>query len=131
MGLPFVISTRQVINVNSLPRNILTNRLIIDRLQLSQMDDDDSAFSNSLQSQLGQRDAYNSLIKQQYKSFCSCNITFYIMLTYYSLSNYRPNAKQVVQFPSLLKLNPTGEIIDAPNKFRVDSIVFTLKNDLL
>ena len=127
LGLAFVISTRQVINVNSLPRNILTNRLIIDRLQLSQMDDDDSAFSNSLQSQLGQRDAFNSLIKQQYKLYSSCNITFYIMLTYYSLSTYRPNAKQVVPFPSLLKLHPTGEIIDAPNKFRVDSIVFTLK----
>jgi hypothetical protein len=127
LGLDFVISTRQVVNVNSLPRNILTNRIIIDRLQLSIMDDEDSALSNSIHSQLGQRDAFNKLIKQQYNTFSSCNITYFIMLTYYSLSIYRHTAKKLLLPPPLLKLHTTGRILDAPTKFRIDGIVYTLK----
>ena len=49
------------------------------------------------------------------------------MLTYYSLSIRGATGKQQVTAPPLLKLHTTGTILDAPNKFRVDSIIYTLK----
>jgi hypothetical protein len=91
------------------------------------MDDEDSALSNSIHSQLGQRDAFSKLIKQQYNTFSSCNIAYFIMLTYYSLSIYRHTAKKLLLPPPLLKLHTTGRILDAPTKFRIDGIVYTLK----
>jgi hypothetical protein len=45
---------------------------------------------------LGQRDAYNKLNEQQYPTYSSCFITYYIMLTYYSLSIRETTGKQQV-----------------------------------
>ena len=82
------------------------------------MDDEECAIS-----QLGQRDAYNKLIIQQYSANSSCSLTYYIMLTYYSLSICQATGKQTA--PPLLKLHTTGTILDAPTK--VDSIIYTLR----
>jgi hypothetical protein len=49
------------------------------------------------------------------------------MLTYYSLSIRGTTVKQQVTVPKLLQLHTTGSILDAPTKFRVDSIIYTLK----
>ena len=91
------------------------------------MEDEECAVLNGIQSQLGRRDAYNKLIKQQHLTYSSCFITYYIMLTYYSLSIRGATGKQQVTAPPLLKLHTTGTILDAPIKFRVDSIIYTLK----
>jgi len=91
------------------------------------MDDEECAISQGIKSQLGQRDAYNKLIMQQYSTYSSCFITYYTMLTYYSLSIRQATGKQQVTAPPLLKLHKTGCILDAPTKFRVDSIIYTLK----
>ena len=49
------------------------------------------------------------------------------MLTYYTLSIRGTTVKQQITAPPLLQLHSTGSILDAPNKFRVDSIIYTLK----
>ena len=73
-----------------------TNKLITDRLHLLTMDDEECAISNGINSQLGQRDAYKILVNQQYSTYSSCFITYYIMLTYYSLSIRGTTVKQHV-----------------------------------
>ena len=127
LGLDFVISTRTVQNINSLPRSKLNNALITDKLHLSTMEDDECAVLNGIQSQLGRRDAYNKLVKQQHLTYSTCFITYYIMLTYYSLSIRATTGKNLVTAPPLLKLDTTGKILDAPTKFRVDNIIYILK----
>jgi len=87
------------------------------------MDDEECAISHGIHSKLGRRDAY----KQQYSTYSSCFITYYIMLTYYSLSIRGTTGKQQVTAPPLLKLHTTGTILDEPIKFRVDSIIYTLR----
>ena len=101
LGLDFVISTRTVLKTNSLPRSKVNNALIIDKLHLSIVEDDECAVLNGIQSQLGRRDAYSKLIKQQYLTYSSCFITYYIILTYYSLSIRATTGKQLVTAPPL------------------------------
>ena len=99
-GLEFVISTRTVLTVNSLPHCKLPNQLITDRLHILTMDDEECTISQGINSQLGQRVAYNKLIIKQYSTNFSCFLTYYIMLTYYSLSICQATGKQQVTAPT-------------------------------
>jgi len=81
----------------------------------------------TMKTQLGQRDAHYKLVNQQYSTYSSCFITYYIILTYYSLSIRGTTVKQQITAPPLLQLHTAGSILDAPTKFRVTSIIYTLK----
>jgi len=72
------------------------------------MKDEGCELLNGIQSQLGRRYAYNKLLKQQHLAYSSCFITYFIMLTYYSLSIRATTGKQQVAAHPSLKLDTTG-----------------------
>lgn len=128
LNLDFVQSSRTVINVNSLHRSDMNRNIISSSAEREALSEDDSAIYSGLGSQLGRRKAYEELVKQQRSDYQGCcYITFYLLLTYYSL-NVATNYKTVAPPPPLLKLDKQGHITNAPDNFQIGTTRYTLKN---
>lgn len=126
LGLDFVISSRVVINVNPLHRSQMRKSMISRKSDLETMLDTDSVMNGGFGSQLGRRRAYQQLVQQQRAEFSGeCTITFFTMLTYFSLNP--PAATRVYTSPPLLELDKTGKPTNAPKTFKVGDVVFSLK----
>ena len=92
---------------------------------INQLEDTDTAIVSGLNSALGKRRAYGLLMCQQRETNDGlCNITFFSLLTSYSLSQAKI---KVFPSPPLLELDSEGIIIlkSSTKKFMVDEIVFT------
>ena len=92
---------------------------------INQLEDTDTAIVSGLNSALGKRQAYELLMCQQRESNGGiCHITFFSLLTSYSLS---PAKTKVFPSPPLLALNCEGIIIlnSSTKKFNVGEIVYT------
>mmetsp|Transcript_16691 Transcript_16691/g.28000 ORF Transcript_16691/g.28000 Transcript_16691/m.28000 type:complete len:952 (-) Transcript_16691:144-2999(-) len=130
LNLDIVKSSVTVINVNPLHRRFISRNLIVDSDTLDVMHDDDTASTSGIGSQLGRRNAYSILCNQQRFTYNGvCHITFYILLTYYSLNNPTPTDRNRPSPPPLLLLATDGSIVDPPSKFVIDNISFALKRN--
>jgi len=100
------------------------------------MDDNDIAIEKGLNSQIGRRRAYQTLINQQRENNNGeCEITFFAMLTHYRLSDTEKRKSTVRQLlpNELLKIdNQTGLMFEPTDSsfqfakcFRVGNIIFT------
>ena len=90
--------------------------------------DTDSAIESGPNSNLGRRRAYEILACQQRINYNGiCNVTYYSLLTSYTISIDRTNNKSNVKGPPLLVLDKYGIIVNSSgtNKFIVDRAVYT------
>ena len=92
------------------------------------MADDDSPFESGPTSTLGKRNAYEGLVFQQRSSFLGeCNVTFFNLLTSYSLSSLNGKNVNKLNTPPLLKVDEFGIITKSSNngKFLINKIIYT------
>ena len=111
LNLQHVISSRRVDNINALHRKHVAVRLVTNKQELDCMDPQESA---TLQagpgSNLGKRDAYAAVVKQQWQTHGICHVTFFALLTSYSLHRPSDNEKKTLKEPPLLQLDENGMI---------------------
>jgi hypothetical protein len=75
------------------------------------MDPTDSAvMENSPKSQLGQREAYDKLIHHQYSQFHTCAVTFYSLLTSFSIHKASEIEKKKLKEPPHIQLDNNGNL---------------------
>jgi len=109
LNLQHVISSRKVQNINTLHRDHVSVRLITNTQELEAMDPAESATLKARPgSNLGKRDAYAALMKQQRMTYGICNVTFYALLTSYSFHDSSLNEKKTLKEPPLLRLDDNG-----------------------
>jgi hypothetical protein len=61
-------------------------------------------------SNLGKRDAYGAVVKQQWQTHGICYVTFFALLTSYSFHHPSDNEKKTLKEPPLLYLDENGMI---------------------
>jgi hypothetical protein len=61
-------------------------------------------------SNLGKRDAYAAVVKQQWQPHGICNVTGFALLTSYSSHHPSDNEKKTLKEPTLLHLDENGMI---------------------
>ena len=90
--------------------------------------DTDSAIESGHNSNLGRRNAYESLAFQQRMNFEGvCFVTYYSLLTFYTISVDRNKNKSKVKCPPLLTLDKYGIIMNSvgTNKFIINGTICT------
>jgi hypothetical protein len=93
--LPFVISSRDTVWVNCLRRNdIGTHRIVLEEEELAELADDASALVDSPLTQMGKRDAFHTLCKQQLNDFGSMEVNFFAFLSCYSVKRLTRELKE-------------------------------------
>lgn len=92
------------------------------------MADTDSAIESDPNSNLGRRNAYEYLALQQRTDFKGvCFVTYYSLLTSYTISVDRNKNKSMVKCPPLLTLDKYGIIMNSvgTNKFIINGTIYT------
>jgi hypothetical protein len=125
LNLDIVQSSRVVINVNPLPAHKIDRKLIIDHTVLQEMDDEDCVFQRGAGTQLGRRQAYQCFVEQQRNKYGACHVTFYLLLTYFSL-NISATKKRHSE-PPLLLIDEKGEITTEIQKFQIGDTRYVRK----
>jgi hypothetical protein len=93
--LPFVISSRDTVWVNCLRRGDIGSRpILLAEDELADLADDASALVDSPLTQMGKRDAYHRLYKQQVNDFGSMEVNFYAFLSCYSVKRLTRELKE-------------------------------------
>ena len=126
LSLPFVISSRKVLNINPLPKCNVYQNITLDQEHLQGADADAAALEHGLDSQMGRRNNYGLFSNQQrlINNDNICYVTFFQLLTNYQFSKLTNKAKKLEQV-QLLILDEHG-IVSPPNKFIINEIVFKL-----
>lgn len=101
-------------------KNIITERSILEA-----MPTEHTAEAAGLGSGMGRRNAYEVLMTQQRKNHGECNMTFYVLLTYYGFTNSDPNCKKKLTEPPLMTIDSKGHIENGLQKFQIGEIVYT------
>jgi len=128
MKQKLVHSSRKVENVSPLIRKDIDSQpMIINEQLLEEMDDDDSALSNSPRCTFGRRDAYHALLKAQKLKYDDANFDFFSFLTSYSVETLSPTKKtpkSATDIPQLT-MDDDGLIENAATCYinRVSSII--------
>ena len=76
----FVLSSRDVISINPLPKAFVNLLLINNRSKLNGMDNSESAVEVGPNTQLGRRNVYHEFVKKQYKENQDCHAIFFLYL---------------------------------------------------
>jgi hypothetical protein len=73
------------------------------------MDPNESAeIRSSPKSQLGQREAYEKLAKQQHQEFKACNVSFYSLLTSFAVHIASETEKKKLKPPQQIQIDDNG-----------------------
>jgi hypothetical protein len=134
MGLPFVNMSRKVIPVNPLPLHQVNTTLIIDKKKINEMNDGDSIINYSPGSQLGKRRLYHQFVIQQIELAKKLHnktfqpISFFVLLTNYTLTILKQGKSSKLKEPSLIELNETNYStckLLAAKSFRINDCIYT------
>ena len=152
LGLEYVKKSCNVVNINPLERKFINRRVKIPNNKASKLEKDESEIEiktdhtnnkedeeNKIDnievngesilkdgpaSHLGKRNAYEKLVQQQYKKYGDCEITFFALLTYYSIAVPKKINREVE--PIFFKINSsTGDLHLVQNRFNVEKYLFT------
>ena len=129
LKLPFVQSSRKVININCKKRRYMAKSVVFKKKELDQLDPTLSAELKGINSSAGLRDAYSLFVSQQ-RSLATneekkCNVSMFSLYSSFSL-NEEPSASvssRSIPLPNLLDIDKHGFIID-PSRFQIDSVIF-------
>lgn len=111
LRLPFVIKSRSVMTVNPLPHDQMRKVLVVEKEALEGLGEQDSAFDVGLSSHMGKRNAYSALCEQQLHEYGSCAITYFGMLSQYSLQKYDAKKHSKLNAPPHIRLDDEGKYI--------------------
>jgi hypothetical protein len=129
LGLPFVLSSRLSINLNSLHRDKLYLKVKTTRDQLELLEEDDNPYDYSPSTQIGLRNAYAALVLQQISKHAACHITFFVMVTMYTLkpttAARNMSLAAEVEVPLLELSNSTASLNNAPKTFVINNVTYT------
>jgi len=132
LKLPFVQSSRRVITINCERRSNMTKSIIFKKSELDSLDSETSAELKGLQSSLGRRHAYFTLVHQQRNlpgnDDRTCHVSLFALFTSYSLRERKRSEK--IPEPKLLLLDDNGFIKDA-KRFSILETVFTVNRKKL
>ena len=95
---------------------------------IRKLSDSDSAIESGPNSNLGRRLAYETLVYQQRKmSNGVCNVSYYSLLTSYSISLNKSQKKCDLKSPPLLVIDKYGIILKSSgtNKFKINETIYT------
>ena len=127
LNLPFVQSSRKVINMNCERRSAMSRSIIFKKKDLDQMDPDASAELKGYESSIGRRDAYYAFMTQQRNLPTNTDRVCYVSLfaLFTSFSARAKHSKETVAQPDLIHLDDKGFIAN-PHRFCIDGTVFTV-----
>jgi len=132
LKLPFVQSSRRVITINCERRSNMTKSIIFKKCELDSLDSETSAELKGLQSSLGRRHAYFTLVTQQRNLLGNddrtCHVSLFALFTSYSLRE-RKYSENIPE-PQLILLDENGFIKD-PKRFSILDTVFTVNRKKL
>jgi hypothetical protein len=106
----------------------MTKKILFSHNELGDLEETATAVDSGPNSAIGKRNAYGALVAQQYKNFeGKCEVTFFSLLTSYTLSIASKVTGKVLEEPPYLKLDPNGVIIRSSEngKFQIGNIVYT------
>ena len=129
LKLPFVQSSRQVININCEKRIHMAKSIVFKKKDLDQLDPALSAELKGLQSSAGLRDAYSLFMSHQrslpINADKTCNVSMFSLYSTYSLKE-DPNdcsLSKIGLLQDVLDIDVHGFIIN-PVRFQIDSVIF-------
>ena len=109
MKIPFVLTSRTVVVINVRPRETLHQGVITDLDVLEYMDPQQNVLCSGPKSNIGQRNAYAALCEDQWQHYEQCNVTFFGMLTYFTIGSIDDNDDRTPT-PHLITVTELGNI---------------------
>ena len=120
LNLKIVKSSRDTIVVSPLCFKNLTKSLITDQVILNEMSENNTAYYEGVNSNIGRRKVYGELCKDQHTKFGKCEITFDEMLSNYKFRKVSKNDDKV-ELAIYLKAN---DFNNNKEKFKTQNYVF-------
>jgi hypothetical protein len=81
LGFPFVMKSRTVTSINTLPKAKINGVILCDPSTLQNMSSSDSVICKGPNTQLGRRLSYEALVKYMFLTFNECHVTYFTFLT--------------------------------------------------